>query len=96
MFFIGESHHSEITEYLDSIECEKKKLVDLGKKLGLHYNRLKGMMDSSLFLDEIISSWLRKEDDVNEKCPPTWKNLVKALTAIGQTGIASHIIEKRL
>ena len=96
MFFIGERHHSEITEYLVFIECEKKLLVELGKKLGLHYSRLKGMMDSSLFLNEIISSWLRREDDVNEKCPPTWKNLVDALTAIGQTGIASHIIEKIL
>ena len=91
--FIGidESHHSEITEYLVSIESEKKQLIDLGKKLGLRYSRLKRMADSDNFLDDVIMSWLRKEDDVNEKCPPNWKNLVKVLTEIKQTGIATRI-----
>ena len=50
---------------------------------------------SDSFLDELVLSWLRKEDNVIKKGLPSWQNLVTALTAIGQTGIAETIKKEK-
>ena len=50
-------------------------------------------MESATFLDDVIAAWLRKEDQVTEKCEPNWTVLINALRhrRVGQTGIASKI-----
>ena len=45
------------------------------------------------YLDNMVTAWLRQEDDVMKRHPPTWRNLVKALRdkMVRQNGIASTI-----
>ena len=79
------------------IEADKPILIKLGKELGLHYYpRLKEMSNSANFLDDLVESWLRKEDDVIEYGRPSWKILEQALITIGQTGIAQTIRQKKI
>ena len=51
------------------------------------------MKDSATFLDDMVAAWLRREDSVDSRSPPTWRNLVKALRheRVKQTGIANTI-----
>ena len=81
----------DVSSYLHPLE--KQQLYDLGRVLGLSYIKLKEMRDSVTFRDDLIAAWLRKEDKVKGKYPPTWKNLVKALRSkqLGQNGIADEI-----
>ena len=72
---------------------EKTHIYHLGLILGLRQSKLKTMMESATFLDDVIAAWLRKEDQVTEKGEPNWKVLINALRhrRVGQTGIASKI-----
>ena len=76
---------------------EKTHIYHLGLVLGLRQNRVKTMMDSVVFLDDVIAAWLRKEDKVTEKGEPSWTVLVNALKhcRVGQTGIANKIAEDK-
>ena len=49
--------------------------------------------DSELFLDEVLTMWLRREDKVQTTGIPSWKTLVNALRQpkLGQDGIATRI-----
>ena len=81
----------DVTDYLQNME--KTHIYNLGLVLGLRHNKVKTMMDSATFLDDVIAAWLRKEDKVPEKGEPSWTVLVNALKnpRVGQTGIASNI-----
>ena len=81
----------EISTYLG--EMEAAKILNLGVVLGLSFINLKNKMKSETFLLDVIHSWLQKEDQVEKKGKPTWRNLVNALRykGIGQTGIADQI-----
>ena len=94
-FLTDDGSHFAITGYLQCLAAERKQLIGLGQVLGLRYSRLKGI-DSSSFLEDMIAAWLRKEDDVMTRCPPTWRNLVLALRdkRVQQNGIAATIIAK--
>ena len=92
-FYAGEENLIEITDYL--IELDKTHIYHLGLVLGLSHHRVKGMKDSEMFLDDMITAWLQKVDQVEV---PTWQRLVKALRhkRVGQTGIASEIENDKL
>jgi len=79
----------EITEYL--IDLEKTDVYNLGLVLGLSRRKVVANMDSKIFLDDVITAWLRKEDQV--KGEPSWTVLVSALKhrRVGKTGIATNI-----
>ena len=66
----------------------------LGGELGLDVYNLEKMRDLP---DDMVKAWLRKENDVQEKCgdPLTWNVLVKKLKKIGQTGIARAILRDK-
>jgi len=83
----------EITDYL--MQMEKTNIYNLGLVLGLSQHKVRAMIDSKTFLDDIVTAWLRKEDLVSKRGEPSWTVLVSALKhpRVGQTGIAS-IIEK--
>ena len=70
---------------LDSGQCKQ-----LGTLLGLNIFKLEKM---TTLPDDMVKSWLRKEDKVKEKCgdPLTWEALVNALRKIGLNGIAHDI-----
>ena len=54
---------------------------------------MKGMRDSETFLDDVISAWLQKVDQVEKRGAPTWQRMVEALRdrRVGQNGIANKI-----
>ena len=58
----------EITEYL--IDLEKTDVYNLGLVLGLSRRKVVAKMESKTFLDDIITAWLQKEDQVKEE--PSW------------------------
>ena len=74
---------------------EKSQIYNLGLVLGLRQTKVKTLKDSPTFLDDVITAWLRKEDQVAEKGEPSWRVLVNALKhhRVGQTGIANKIAE---
>ena len=86
----------EITDYL--LDMEKANIYHLGIVLGLRQNKVKTLKDSDTFLDDVITAWLRKEDQVSEMGEPSWTVLVDALKhrRVGQTGIANNIAKDHL
>ena len=66
----------------------------LGGELGLDVFTFENMRDLP---GDMVKAWLRKENDVQEKCgdPLTWNVLVKKLKKIGQTGIARAILRDK-
>ena len=72
---------------------DKTHIYNLGLLLGLRQTKVKALMDSHSFLDDVIAAWLRKEDQVTDKGEPSWAVLISALKhrRIGQTGIADKI-----
>ena len=77
---------------------EKSHIYNLGLVLGLRQTKTKALMNSPTFLDDVITAWLRKEDQVTEKGEPSWTVLVNALKhrRVGQTGIAKTIANNHL
>ena len=77
---------------------EKIHIYHLGLILGLRQSKLKTMMESATFLDDVVAAWLRKEDHVIEKCEPNWTVLINALKhrRVGQTGIACKIATEQV
>ena len=93
----GEEDLVDITNYL--LPLEKTHIYNLGLVLGISQRKTKAMMDSSTFLDDVITAWLRREDQVKKKGEPSWTVLVKALEhpRVGQCGISQNVRkEKRL
>ena len=93
---LGEKDLLNVTEYL--LDMEKSHIYNLGLVLGLRQTKAKALMDSPTFLDDVITAWLRKEDQVTEKGEPSWTVLVNALKhcRVGQTGIAKTIANNHL
>ena len=87
----GEKDLLDITDYL--LDMDKSHIYNLGLVLGLRQTKVKTLKDSATFLDDVITAWLRKEDQVVEKGEPSWTVLVNALKhrRVGQTGIAKTI-----
>ena len=86
---------AEISSYLHPLD--KKAVFNLGLVLGLDYHRLKDMMDSSSFLQDMLAGWLLQMDQVLSTGVPTWKRLVEALKdqTVGQNGLAIKIEENK-
>ena len=84
-----------ITNYLCNMN--KTHIYNLGLVLGLRHSKVRTMMESAYFLDDVIAAWLRKEDQVTEKGAPSWAVLVKALKhyRVGQTGTANKIAKDK-
>ena len=78
--------------YLHTLD--KNQLTNLGLVLGLSLHRVRGLMDSTTFLGDMILTWLSQADQVAARSGvPTWRSLVKALRheLLGQNGIANQI-----
>jgi len=81
----------EITEYL--MNMERTDVYNLGLVLGLSQHKVKAKKHSDTFLDDVITAWLRKEDQVINRGEPSWTVLVRSLKhrRVGQIGIAGNI-----
>ena len=84
-----------VTEYL--LDLYKAQVYHLAISLGLSRTRAKNLRDSShetiSFLDDVITAWLQRVDQVDERGGPTWRTLVDALRSrrLGHNGIADKI-----
>ena len=85
----------DITSYLHQLD--KTTVFNLGLVLSLNYNRLKIMMDSQTFHQDMLAGWLNGVDQVLKAGVPTWKRLVEALKdpRVGQNGLASKIEQEK-
>ena len=85
----------EITDYL--LELEETHIYNLGLVLGLEQKKVKDLKRSDSFLDDVISAWLRKEDQVTKKGNPSWAVLISALkhARVKQIGIADKIAKDK-
>lgn len=94
-FDLAEKNLLDITDYL--LNMEKKHIYHLGLVLGLSQTKVKEMMNSDTFLDDVIAAWLRKEDSVKEKGEPSWTVLIRSLKhrRVSQTGIADTIAKDK-
>lgn len=61
------------------LDFKKDDIYNLGLTLGLNQPHVKNMRDSDTFRDDVIASWLQKEDLVAKTGEPTWNTLAKAL-----------------
>lgn len=77
---------SEVIGYLEDLNIDHS--LSLGGAFGLRNPKIKRMRR---YPDDVVEAWLRREDNVPNKCPPTWRNLTAALEKIGQTGIADTV-----
>ena len=87
---------ADITHYLHQLD--RTAVFNLGLVLGLDYNRLKTMMDtSSTFLQDMLAGWLQRVDQVLKKGVPTWRRLAEALKdpRVGQNGLAREIEQNK-
>ena len=91
----GDEDFLEITEYL--MQMEKTNIYNLGLVLGLSQHKVKAKKDTDTFLDDVITAWLQKEDQVIKRGEPSWTVLVSALKhhRVGQTGIATKIAKDK-
>ena len=88
--FQGELSEHTVPKYLHDIPSED--LVELGHTLGLRYNKLRRFKSTENFCLNLVSAWLREEDEVSERSgKPSWESLAEALEEIGQNGIARTI-----
>jgi len=86
---------AKITVYLHPL-C-RTEVFNLGLVLGLDYSRLKSLIESSNFLNEMLAGWLQRVDQVRKAGVPTWRRLGEALRdpRVGQNGIASKMKEDK-
>ena len=82
------------------MDLDKVQIYTLGLILGLHHGTLSNNEGFSKvnYLDDVLTAWLRKQDDVEEKGVPSWATLATALenTQLRQVGIAYRIRKERL
>ena len=91
--------HSEMGDLYDIATYLKKlntsQLKSLGYALGLHHPKVSRMDPEHLHFD-LVAAWLKREDDVRTRCPPTWSNLVTTLRVNGDSGVAYTVERERL
>jgi len=61
------------------LEFGKNDIYNLGITLGLLQPNVKNMRDTDTFRDDVIASWLQKQDNVTKRGEPTWNTLARAL-----------------
>ena len=82
----------DITDYL--MNLNKSDIYNLGLVLGISHRRVvnwkENCRSNQEFLDEVVGSWLQKENRVKDV---SWKALVEALRhpRLGHNGIATSI-----
>ena len=84
---------SQVCDYL--VTLHKTPVFNLGMALGISYVKLKDIMDSETYRYDMIAAWLRKEDQVQERGVPTWRNLAKTFLKLRLNGIARTIAKER-
>ena len=93
--FLGLYDLKDITDYL--LDLENDHIYDLGIVFGLDQKKVKEKKTSSHFLDDVISSWLRRECNVERCGTPSWRILAEALMhkRLRQTGLANQIAKEK-
>ena len=73
----------------------RKSVTNLGLVLGLQFTTVRDLPDD-YFLDQVITLWLDKSDNVESRGEPSWRSLVWGLRhkQVRQNGIANSIAEE--
>lgn len=92
-YFPGQCDLVEIKQYLK--DMGRTAVTNLGLVLGILYPTMRALPDND-FLNEAITLWLDKADDVTIRGEPSWRTLVKGLRddQIRQTGVANNIAKE--
>ena len=79
------------------LDLERDHIYNLGLALGLSQRKVKAMSESTTFLDDVLSAWIRRQDYVEEHGNPSWGTLVEALKhrRLSQNGIAKQIVQDK-
>ena len=93
--FPATANHLAITGYL--VGASSDILQKLGIALGIAHYRLHNIPSQSL-ADCLVSLWLLRVDQVDERGGPTWHTLEEAMrhSTVGMTGTANDILKERL
>lgn len=86
IIFVEMTDCSAVVAYLKDLDTDH--CLSLGGAFGLHNPKVKRMRR---YPHDVVEAWLRREDNVLNKCPPTWRSLMEALEEIDQTGIADKV-----
>ena len=83
------------------IDLDKEQIHTLGLILGLHRGTLSNKYEGFSkvnYLDDVLTAWFRKQDDVERRGVPSWATLATTLEdqQLRQNGIASKIRKERL
>ena len=89
---------NDVLNALKSALFQKRKWYDLGLVLGLLESTLKTIQDQhdsvTQCLQECLSLWLRRVDNVDKKGKPTWDILTRALQEVEEIDVAESISQK--
>ena len=91
MYYLpGHDQLGDINSYLSALG--RANVIELGQVLGLRYTTLRDLPHGG-FLNEVMTLWLNKADNVLTKGKPSWKSLVRGLRngLVRQNGIANEI-----
>ena len=87
----------DLADVMDLL-CDLVKWKQLGLQLGLRNPTLDKIEVDKTGVDnqsmEMLACWLRKQDRVESKGGPTWKQLISALRKVKECEIADKIIEE--
>lgn len=89
----GDDQLPDIMRYLNNVD--RASVTNLGLVLGLQYNTMKNL-SSDTFLNDVVTRWLGRTENVLSKGTPSWRCLVKGLRdkLVKQNGIANEIAEE--
>ena len=95
MCFPAAANHLAITGYLVGVNNDI--LQKLGIALGIAPYRLQNIPSQSL-ADGLVSLWLLRLDQVDERGGPTWHALEQAMRhkTVGMTGTANDVLKEQL
>ena len=87
--------HLAITGYLVGVNSDI--LQNLGIALGIAPHRLQNIQPQTL-AGVLVSLWLLRVDQVDERGGPTWHALEQAMRhkTVGMTGTANDVLKERL
>ena len=90
---VDADNHREVIEAVHELTDWRK----LGVQLGLYYSTLEKIRSQQCDnIDDckmdMLSTWLRQQDDVSQRGVPSWSMLQAALRKMGENELASRIV----
>ena len=90
-YFSGHDKLVDIKGYLKTLG--RPTVTNVGLVLGLSFTTIRDLPNDHHFLNQVITLWLDKADNVGSKGEPSWRSLVLGLKhdTVRQNGISNNI-----